>query len=144
MRNQASFRVLIASLVLSFLHLLLADTHVKAADVSNCFAFVCNVFETDGTGNPSEVSNFFVIPAPLGGSPQVLWALLENPNGSASLPQTWSDALQITNAGSFSYGLFLSDPCINTCGFRVGFAADRVILETQSGTGTDLDVTPFG
>jgi len=147
MRNRAAFRVLIASLALSFLHLLLADTHAKAADVSNCFAsFTCNVFETDGTGNPSEVSNFFIIPAPLGSIPQVLWALLENPNGSAFEPGTWSDVLRITNAGNSSIGLFISDPCINTCGGVVGELRppDRVILETQSGTGTDMDVTPFG
>src|SRR5437870_3985342 len=117
MRNRAAFRVLIASLALSFLHLLLADTHAKAADVSNCFAFTCNVFETDGTGNPSEVSSTFIIPAPLGSVQQVRWALLENPNGSAFAPSTWSDVLRITNAGSSSVGLFLSEPCLSgVCG----------------------------
>ena len=100
-----------------------------AAPVSNCVlnpgpqpasGFTCNVYETNASGNPSEISNVISLPNPVVGG---LLVMKENPAIADSVVSNWSDVLKFgdgTNATTsimqfFSKGCNTGTPSDTSC-----------------------------
>ncbi|HYL72795.1 MAG TPA: PEP-CTERM sorting domain-containing protein [Bryobacteraceae bacterium] len=122
----------------------LVVTVARAAPVSSCTAnmsgvgITCNVFESDVSGNPSEMSNIFS----LGTSAVAGYVvLLEASGADQTNVANWSDVLHfIDDGGGFaSTAQLLSDGCNCFPSFAtVNAAGGAFIVETQTGTGDDF------
>jgi len=104
----------------------------------------CNIYESDASGNPSEISSIFSL-----GTTAVAGyvVLLESPLADQTNTAMWSDVLHFIDDGvGFSTtAQLLSDGCACFPTFTaVNAAGAQFIVETQFGTGNDFtDFTPY-
>lgn len=121
-------------------------------DPSGNGQFICNVYESDGNGHPSEISNIFTASnVPIA---QFI-ALVENPGASPNDPRNWSDLLVIgTPSGGAANAQLFSEGCNNpnnafdtSCYPARGNVGLQVVNETATGQGndyTDSTAVTFG
>src|SRR5437879_3330544 len=132
--------------------LIAAAAVVHAGPISSCTidngglgpGFTCDLFQTDVTGNPSEISNAVTLPSSVAGGYIVL---LESPGAAQSDVSQWSDVL-VFGDGSASITTtvqLLSFGCNCFPDFpTVSASPNAFIIENQTGVGDDvLDVTVF-
>jgi hypothetical protein len=125
-----------------------------AGPISNCApngggGITCNIFETDGSGNPSEISNVITLPSPVTGGYLVL---KDNPAAPDSDQTQWSDVLVFaptagiaTTVQLFSAGCNTTNPNDRSCfpSFATVTAdPDSAFISETKGSATVFVATP--